>query len=240
MTSGSADTPRADQANLDEEAEAALASAGAAAGPPAGEEVPEAPHGPSGGGREGVAEHGPEVQDVVGAPPPGLAFETVEAESVPAEELVQDDLEELRAKAARSEEYLGLAQRTQADFDNFRKRMQREVAGAEARGIGKLARELLPAIDNLERALDATDSPGPEHELAEGIRLVQAELAAALGRIGIEGYSPQGKPFDPAVHEAMAQLPVEGATSGTVVEVLQRGYRLHDTVLRPARVVVAA
>ncbi len=98
----------------------------------------------------------------------------------------------------------------------------------------------MPAIDNLERALAAADAAGPDHHLAEGVRLVQAELAAALGRIGIEGYSPEGEAFDPAVHEAMAQHPAEGAASGTVVEVYQQGYRLNDTVLRPARVVVAA
>jgi len=236
VTSGSADTPRPDQAARDEEAEAALASAGAAAGPAAGEEAPEASDGAMAGEVEDILEE----QGGAGAPGTGPPAEAVEAEGVPPEELVQDDLEELRTRAARSEEYLALAQRTQADFDNFRKRMQRDVAAAEARGIGKLARELLPAIDNLERALGAAEAPGQEHHLAEGIRLVQAELAAALARIGIEGYSPRGEPFDPSVHEAMAQHPVEGATSGTVVEVYQQGYRLNDTVLRPARVVVAA
>jgi len=248
VTSNPADTPRPGQPGRDEEAEAALASAGAAAGPAAGEEAPGAPGGPPaaqapdalGDPVAAEVEADPEAQGAAGAQGPGPDIETVEAEGVPPEELVQDDLEELRVQAARSEEYLALAQRTQADFDNFRKRMQREVAAAEARGIGRLARELLPAIDNLERALSAADAPGQEHHLAEGVRLVQAELAAALARTGIEGYSPRGEPFDPSVHEAMAQQPVEGATAGTVVEVYQQGYRLNDTVLRPARVVVAA
>jgi molecular chaperone GrpE len=103
-------------------------------------------------------------------------------------------------------------------------------------------RELLPALDNLERALAAAEAQpdGTEHHLAEGIRLVQAELLAAMGRVGVEGYSPKGEPFDPNVHEAMAQQPVEGAESGTVVEVYQQGYRIQGDVIRPARVIVAA
>jgi molecular chaperone GrpE len=135
-------------------------------------------------------------------------------------------------------QYLALAQRTQADFENFRRRATRDRGEAEARGVGRLARELLPALDNLERALVATEAQ--DTEFTKGVRLVQGELAAALGRSGIEAYSPKGEPFDPNVHEAMAQHPVEGVASGTVIEVYQPGYRLADTVLRPARVVVAA
>ena len=163
----------------------------------------------------------------------------------PAEEqaeTVAADLEELQAKAAERDEFLALAQRTQADFENFRKRASREQAAAEARGVAKVVRELLPALDNLERALAAAEAQPDhdEHHLAEGIRLVQAELTAAMGRVGVEGYSPKGEPFDPNVHEAMAQHPVDGAESGTVVEVLQSGYRIGESVIRPARVVVAA
>jgi len=148
-----------------------------------------------------------------------------------------DELTELREQAGR---YLDLAQRTQADFDNYRKRMTREVRAAEARGIGRLARELLPALDNLERALAAVDSAEPQHDLSEGIRLVTAELSAALGRTGIESFSPAGERFDPARHEAVAQQPVDGTASGDVVQVLQAGYRLNETILRPARVIVAS
>jgi molecular chaperone GrpE len=151
---------------------------------------------------------------------------------------VAEDLEALAAKAAERDEYLALAQRTQADFENYRKRMTKEVGAAEARGTAKLAKELLPAIDNLSRALDAA-TPEDEH-LAEGIRLVQQDLSAALARLRIEPFSPQGEPFDPTEHEAVAQQPVEGAAPGTVAEVYQVGYRHGDTVLRPARVVVAA
>ena len=146
------------------------------------------------------------------------------------------------AAEARAADLLSLAQRTQADFENFRKRAAREQGAAELRGITKVVRELLPALDNLERALAAAESQPNhgEHHLAEGIRLVQAELVAAMGRVGVEGYSPKGETFDPNVHEAMAQQPVDGAESGTIVEVFQSGYRLGEDVIRPARVMVAA
>ena len=158
------------------------------------------------------------------------------------EEAVELDLEELQAKARERDEFLALAQRTQADFENFRKRTTRDVSAAEQRGVAKVVRELLPALDNLERALGAAEAPPGEneHHLAEGIRLVQAELSAAITRIGVEAYSPKGEPFDPTVHEAVAQHPVDGAESGTVVEVLQKGYRSGEYIIRPARVIVAA
>ena len=103
--------------------------------------------------------------------------------------------------------------------------------------MAKLAKELLPALDNLDRALEAAAEEDP---LLEGVRLVRAELSAALARVGVESFDPKGERFDPVHHEAMAQQPVEGAASGTVVEVYQPGYRLNGTVIRPARVVVAA
>jgi molecular chaperone GrpE len=163
-----------------------------------------------------------------------------EAGEAPADGEPVDEQAELRERAGRADAYLELAQRTQADFDNYRKRMTREVRAAEARGIGRLARELLPALDNLERALQAVEKAEPKHHLSEGIRLVAAELSAALGRTGIQGYDPTGERFDPTEHEAVAQQPVEGAESGTVVQVLQSGYRLNESILRPARVIVAS
>ncbi len=154
---------------------------------------------------------------------------------------LQTDLEQLTAKADKAEEYLQLAQRTRADFENYRRRAAREAAAAQERGVAKLARELLPAVDNLDRALEAAvaDASGNGDTLVSGIKLVHADVIAALARVGIERYSPNGEPFDPQCHEAVAQLPVEGAQPGTIVEVYQRGYRIGDAVLRPARVVVA-
>jgi len=168
---------------------------------------------------------------------PAAGFEEERAaEPIADAEALAHDIDELMAKARERDEYLSLAQRTQADFENYRKRAAKETAGAEQRGMAKLARELLPALDNLALALEA-DASGDE--FVAGIRLVNAELRGALERLGIEAYSPQGERFDPNVHEAMARQAVKGAEPGTIVEVYQQGYRMNGTVLRPARVVVA-
>jgi molecular chaperone GrpE len=170
---------------------------------------------------------------------PEKAAQAVEAEA-DHEAQLEHDLEELTAKAEKADEYLGLAQRTKADFENYRKRAARETAAAQERGIVKLALELLPAVDNLDRALAASDGSGDSETLVSGLKLVHAGVLAALARVGIEPYSPEGEKFDPQHHEAVAQQPVEGVEPGTIVEVYQRGYRLGDSVLRPAHVVVAA
>jgi molecular chaperone GrpE len=148
---------------------------------------------------------------------------------------------------AEGPDYLALAQRTQADFDNFRKRMARENAAAVDRGVAKLAKELLPALDHLELALKAasartSSSSDPEsgHEdVVKGFALVREEFFNALAKVGIQPFSPTGEPFDPNEHEAMAAQPSEDAEAGTVIEVYQQGYRINGAVLRPARVVVA-
>src|SRR5882757_6938037 len=150
-----------------------------------------------------------------------------DAEAPPASELVTVEVER--------DKYLALAKRTQADFENYRKRMARENAAAVDRGMAKLAKELLPAIDHLELALKA--AAGHE-DVVKGFAMVAGELQAALNRVGIQTFSPQGEVFDPNEHEAMAQQPHEGVEPGTVVEVYQSGYRINGAVLRPARVVV--
>jgi molecular chaperone GrpE len=136
------------------------------------------------------------------------------------------------------DEYLSLAQRTKADFENYRKRVARESAEAEARGRATLAQSLLPVLDNLERALAAAepiDRDSPPSHLAEGVKLVYEELAGVLRGAGIESYSPAGEAFDPDWHEAMMTRPGE---EGLVLEVVEKGYRLDGQVLRPARVIV--
>jgi molecular chaperone GrpE len=154
-----------------------------------------------------------------------------DAEAPPASE---------RAAAAEVEDerdkYLALAQRTQADFENYRKRMTRENAAAIDRGVAKVAKELLPALDHLEIAVKAAEG---HEDVVKGFVLVSDEIVAALARAGIESFSPEGEPFDPNEHEAMAAHPSEEHESGTVIEVYQRGYRLNGAILRPARVVVA-
>ncbi|HYF46504.1 MAG TPA: nucleotide exchange factor GrpE [Acidimicrobiales bacterium] len=157
------------------------------------------------------------------APP---ASERAAAEAPPEEAGREDE----------ARKYLKLAQRTQADFENYRKRMARENAAAVQRGVAKVAKELLPALDHLEHALKAAKG---HEDVVKGFALVSDEIVAALGRAGIEPFSPEGEPFDPNEHEAMAAHPSDDAEPGTVIEVYQRGYRLDGQVLRPARVVVA-
>ncbi len=137
--------------------------------------------------------------------------------------------------AEQPEDYLALAQRIQADFENYRKRAAREAAAAGERARSGLIRELLPVVDNLERAL-ASAEDGEQH-LAEGVRLVHSELIAVLERNGIEQFDPAGDKFDPTEHEALSVR--NDGEPGVVLDVVEKGYRSNGTVLRPARVVVS-
>jgi molecular chaperone GrpE len=151
-----------------------------------------------------------------------------------AEPTVDQRLADAEAKA---EEHLDDLKRLAAEFDNYRKRTARDQEALVARAAERLVKELLPVLEDLERALVAAD----EHEeakLEEGVRLVHRSLAAALSKEGLEEIPTEGA-FDPHVHEALLSQPSE-AEEGTIIEVLQKGYRLGDRVLRPARVVVAA
>lgn len=142
-------------------------------------------------------------------------------------------------EAERSrDEYLSLAQRTQADFDNFRRRAARETAAAGARAKAGLVRELLPALDNLERALAAAGEA--DDGFARGVQMVHAEMVGALERNGVAAFEPSGERFDPTVHEALSTRPADDAEAGVVIDVVEKGYRLEETVLRPARVIVSA
>lgn len=162
----------------------------------------------------------------------------VAEEAEPAPEEPEPAPEEPLERAERERgEYLALAQRTQADFENYRKRATRDAAAAGERAKSGLARELLPAVDNLERALASAASE--EEHLAGGVRLVHSELIGVLARNGVEQFDPAGERFDPSDHEALSTRPQEGAEAGVVLDVVEKGYRLNGTVLRPARVVVS-
>jgi molecular chaperone GrpE len=157
---------------------------------------------------------------------------------------VRADIDALVAAEQARDEYLELAQRTKADFENYRKRMAAEVQAAAVRGRVELALGLIGVIDNLERALAAVgiepgDEQAPAEPLAEGFFLTYRELRAVLGKAGVESFDPAGESFDPTWHEALQKIPVEGTEPGTVVETLQKGYRLGEQLVRPARVVVS-
>ncbi len=158
--------------------------------------------------------------------------------AVPPESHGSAELQErIAALEAERDEYLNDLKRVAADFDNYRKRVARDQESLVARAHERLVKELLPVLDDLERALAAA-AEHEEAKLEEGVHLVQRELKAALDREGLAEIETDGR-FDPHVHEALLSQPSE-AEEGSILEVLQKGYRLGDRVLRPARVVVAA
>jgi molecular chaperone GrpE len=145
--------------------------------------------------------------------------------------------ESIAALERERDEYLDSLQRLKAEFDNYRKRAAREQESLSSRASESLLKELLPVLDDLERALAAAEHH-EEAELEDGVRLVHRALLDVMRRHGLELIETDGA-FDPHVHEALLAQPVEEAEPGSVVQVLQKGYRLGDRVLRPARVVVA-
>jgi len=161
-------------------------------------------------------------------------YDEAKEEAASEEEAAPDPVAAAEAEARR---YLELAQRTQAEFENFRKRAAREAAQAGDRAKANLIRELLPVVDNLERAL-GTANPEEDH-LAQGVRLVLQELVNTLERNGIKAYDPAGEPFDPSLHEALSTRETENG-AGIVLDVVEKGYKLGDNVIRPARVIVSA
>lgn len=175
----------------------------------------------------------PDTADVLEEEPGGEQSAPPEPKPEPAAEA---------AAEAPEPDYKDQWLRAAAELENVRKRSRRDVALAEGRGLARLARELLPALDNLDRALAAAEAQpeNADHHLTDGIRLVQREMAGALERVGIVQDAPHGEAFDPHRHEAIAQQPSDGAQTGTVIEVYSPGYLLGDDVLRAAKVVVAS
>lgn len=180
------------------------------------------------------------------------ADEVAEAQA-PAEPAPEPD--PLADAIRERDEYLELARRSRADFENYKRRAAVQATEAERRGRTTLAQRLLPALDNLERALtasgvDPAGTPDPAGEppseevsardaLAAGVALVYRELRDGLERAGVIAYDPVGEPFNPVLHEAISTGSADGIDPGTVLETLEQGYRIDDHVIRPARVVVS-
>jgi molecular chaperone GrpE len=156
-----------------------------------------------------------------------------------AADQVERDLDELAETKRERDEYLELARRTKADFENYRKRVAKETSEALARGKADLARQLLPALDNLERALAAGEDASAHQALVKGVAMVRDELHGRLEGAGVESFDPTGERFDPQLHEALSTRLDEGTEPGLVLETLEKGYRLNGQVLRPAKVVVS-
>ncbi|MFM9042787.1 MAG: nucleotide exchange factor GrpE [bacterium] len=199
---------------------------------------------PTGSGTAG-AESAAELDAWEGATDPAVAEHPPADAAAEAEAQVEEDLDELTVAQRERDEYLELAQRTKADFENYRKRVAGETAEATLRGKAELARELIPSLDNLELALKAAgiDPSDPDAQtddgLGRGVVLIYRELRGGLERAGVESYDPAGEKFDPSLHEAISAQSVEGTDAGVVIETLDRGYRLDGAVLRAARVVVS-
>jgi len=162
--------------------------------------------------------------------------EPVTSETPPDEAAQPEPVDELTAARRERDEYLDALQRLKAEFDNYRKRVARDQQELAARAHERLVRELVPVLDDLERALEAA-AGHEEAKLEEGVRLVHRSLAALLSREGLVEVETDGK-FDPHSQEALLAQPSE-QEEGTVIQVVQKGYRLGDLVLRPARVVVS-
>jgi molecular chaperone GrpE len=161
----------------------------------------------------------------------------------PLPEVEGSDLETLRAELAeieqKADEYLRLAQRTQADFINYRRRMEEErLLQAQNAGLSVLTR-LLPILDDFHRALANASEAELQSTWGQGVQLVERNLRGLLTAEGVEPIPAEGAVFDPRLHEAVAQLPVADVPEGHVAQVVRQGYRKGDRVLRPPQVVVS-
>ena len=171
-------------------------------------------------------QHDPSAEE---APP-------AEADGV-ASPVVDGEVDPLARACAQRDEYLDHYRRIAAEFDNYKKRMAREQLTLVQRAAERLVSDLLPVLDDLERAVDAFADHSKEH-VAEGVALVHRALRTLLVKEGLVELDPTGEPFDPHRHEALLAQPADAA-EGTVIQVLQKGFVLGDRVIRPARVIVA-
>jgi molecular chaperone GrpE len=167
-----------------------------------------------------------------------VSDELAQTEVEESEPIASTSEDRLAALEAERDEYLALAQRVQADFENYRKRAARDQERLVAHAHERLVQELLPILDDLERTLEAA-AKHEEAALVDGVKLVEQSLRKALRKEGLVEIDADG-PFDPHVHEALLTQAQDGAEPGTVLQVVQRGYRIGDRVLRPAKVIVAA
>jgi molecular chaperone GrpE len=145
----------------------------------------------------------------------------------------------LRARASERDQFLDLLRRTRAEFENYQKRVRRTQEEERRYQHGHLALDLLPVLDDLERAMEAAQQAGDSGPLAQGVALVRNMFLDVLQRHGITPVNARGQKFDPNLHHALATKAVHGQPANTVVEVLKQGYRIHDRLLRPAEVVVS-
>jgi molecular chaperone GrpE len=151
-----------------------------------------------------------------------------------------EDLEKLRKLAAERDQYFDLFARTRAEFENYQKRSQRERELDRKYAFGPLALDLLPILDNLDRAVVAAKQAGETGPLVQGVAMVQAQFLELLKKNGVTRIDCDGKPFDPNLHQAVMQKATSDVEPNTVVQVIEQGFMNQDRVLRPAKVIVSA
>ena len=178
-----------------------------------------------------------ELEEGGGAEPPPSEADGLDEDVAELELDVQELLARFQDAERKRDEVFDDLCRVAADFDNYRKRVAREQAQVYARAGERIVAKLLPVLDDLERALEAAEHH-EEARVLEGVRMTKDALAGVLASEGVEVIDADG-PFDPHVHEALLAQPAEGVEAGHVLQVVQRGYRMGDVVLRPARVVVS-
>ena len=172
---------------------------------------------------------------------PPAATERVAADLPVAAELTPEQLEELKARAARADEHWDRLLRIAADLENFKKRAARERVEAAQAAAAALMQKILPVLDHFEMAQTATKSAQDDKlaSLQAGVAMIQQQLKNTLAENGLEEIDASGKPFDPTFHEAVAQQETADVPEGHVVQQLRKGYKLRDRLLRPATVIVA-
>jgi molecular chaperone GrpE len=159
----------------------------------------------------------------------------------PGNESLDPELQQRAEQAERQrDEYFSLLRQAQADYENAHQRHRRERDQDLKFRAEQLARDLLPAIDNLDRALATAKDAGDSSPLSQGVAMVRDQVLEALKRHGIAPMTALGRPFDPHVHEAVMQLPDANKPPNTVIQILEQGYMIHDRVLRVAKVIISA
>ena len=183
----------------------------------------------------------PTAPSPAGGNPAAAAVDAAFATATPSEQVPpSNELQQLRQKAAERDEYLDLLQRVRADYANYQKRILKEIDTARRYAAQPLVLDLLSVVDNLERALQAAESGNNSAGLLDGIRMVNQQLQGALTRHGLQPIAAVGLPFDPEQHEALMEQPSAEKPPRTVLQEFQKGYRWHERVVRPSKVVVSA
>jgi molecular chaperone GrpE len=184
-------------------------------------------------GRDHDQDGEPEAAAAEGEARPGEERGLEGVDAVPRGPLTREQVEDLRRE---NQELRDQLLRRRAEFDNYRKRVERDRQEMNTEAVARLLRDLVPSLDNLERALEAG---ADEKSLREGVQLIRRDLMSLLEAQGVKVEDPVGQPFDPLRHQALSYDPAPGFSDGTVVSVLRKGYSFRDRLLRPALVVVA-